>query len=154
MDQGATVAGSPSLDELVEQPPSRRQAEFIRYLLFVLIDLVVLALFVEYWDAVVIDSFTITLLTAVLLQVLLKVALAIEHRIARYFTARPERWAPVARVLAAWLVLLGSKFVILELIDIVFGESVDFGGLVPFIIVVVALLAAEAILERVYLALR
>lgn len=146
--------GSPNLEEVVEQPPSRRQAESIRYLLFVLVDLVVLCLFVEYWDAVVIDSFTIALLTAVVLQVLLKATLAIEHRIAGYFAARPERWAWVARVLAAWLVLLGSKFVILEIIDIAFGESVDFGGLVPFIIVVVALLAAEAILERVYVALR
>lgn len=148
------MSATPSLGEQTELAPSRRQSEFIRYLLYVLVDLVVLSLFVEYWDAIVIDSFTIALLTAALLQVLLKATLAIEHRIALYFKARPERWALVARVLATWLVLLGSKFVILEIVDIVFGEHVEFGGVLPFIVVVVALLAAEYILERVYAALR
>ena len=106
------------------------------------------------WDAVVIDSFTISLLTAILLQVLLKATLAIERRIATYFEARPGRSSLILRILATWLVLLGSKFVILEIVDIVFGEHVEFGGVVPFIVVVVALLLAEAILERVYRALR
>jgi hypothetical protein len=143
-----------NVDEHIEQPPSPRQSEFIRYLLYILVDLVVLNVLVEFWDAIVIDSFTISLLTAILLQILLKATLAIERRIATYFEARPERWAPVARILAAWLVLLGSKFVILEIVDIVFGEHVEFGGVLPFIIVVVALLAAEHILERIYMALR
>ena len=151
---GRLVAGWAELDEPVEPAPSRRQYEFIRYLLYILTDLVVLSLFVEYWDAVVIDSFTISLLTAILLQVLLKVTLVIEHRIAVYFKARPGRWSWLLRVIAAWLVLFGSKFVILELVDIVFGEQVEFGGVVPFIIVVVTMLLAEAIVERVYRALR
>ena len=150
----ALAAGWADLDEPVDAPPSRRQYEFIRYLLYILTDLVVLNLFVEYWDAVVIDSFTISLLTAILLQVLLKVTLVIEHRIAVYFKARPGRWSWLLRVIAAWLVLFGSKFVILELVDIVFGEQVEFGGVVPFIIVVVTMLLAEAIVERVYRALR
>lgn len=148
------MGAQPSRSGPVEPAPSRRQYEFIRYLLYVLVDLVVLNLFVEFWDAVVIDSFTISLLTAILLQVLLKATLAIERRIATYFEARPGRSSLILRILATWLVLLGSKFVILEIIDIVFGEHVEFGGVVPFIVVVVALLLAEAILERVYRALR
>ena len=51
---------------------SNRQRLFVRYLLAVLIDLTVLNLFVEYWDKIVIDSFTISLLAAVLLQILLR----------------------------------------------------------------------------------
>ena len=54
-----------------------RQVLFVRYLTAIMIDLTVLNLFEEHWDAVIIDSFTISLLAAVLLQVLLKVTLKI-----------------------------------------------------------------------------
>jgi len=48
-----------------------RQQLFIRYFTAILIDLTVLNLFDEYWEYVEIDSFTISLLAALLLQVLL-----------------------------------------------------------------------------------
>lgn len=130
-----------------------RQQRFLRAVLFVLVDVTVLALFVEYWDRVVIDSYTIALLTAILLQVLLKATLGIEHRIADYFRGRAGRGAIALRLLATWVVLFGSKFVILEAVDLVFGTRVELGGLIPFIVLVVAILAAEAIIERLYEAL-
>lgn len=129
------------------------QGRFIRYTLFVLVDLTVLNLFVEYWDRIVIDSFTISLFTAALLQALLKMTLAIEHRIAKYFESRPGKRAAILRVVAIWAVLFGSKIVILESVDIVFGEHVELGGLVPFIVLVITLLAAETIITRIYEAL-
>ena len=132
---------------------SRRQGRFIRYMLLVLIDLTVLNLFVQFCDRVVIDNFPISLFTAALLQVLLKATLAIEHRIGRYFRSRSGTRAVMLRVLATWAVLFGSKFVILDAVDIVFGDDVDLGGVVPFIVLVVALLAAETILTRIYEAL-
>ncbi len=49
---------------------SKRQQLFITYTLAVLVDLTVLNLFNEYWDFVYIEFFTISLLTAVLLQFL------------------------------------------------------------------------------------
>ena len=136
-----------------QQTPTTRQVRFLRAVLFVLVDVTVLALFVEYWDRIVIDSYTIALLTAILLQATLKATLAIEHRIADFFRDRPGRGAIVSRLLATWVVLFGSKFVILEAIDLVFGDDVELGGLIPFIALVVAILAAEAVVERIYDAL-
>ena len=131
-------------------PATARQQRFLRAVLFVLVDVTVLALFVEYWDRIVIDSYTIALLTAILLQVMLKATLGIEHRIASFFRGRDGSGAMALRVLATWVVLFGSKFVILEAVDLVFGEHVDLGGLLPFITLVVAILATEAIIERLY----
>ena len=55
---------------------SLRQRRFLRFLTATLVDLVVLNLFVEYLPQyVTVDSFTITLLAAVVLQVLLKLTL-------------------------------------------------------------------------------
>ena len=109
------------------QTVSPRQARFVRYLLYVLVYVTVLNLFVEYWDRVVIDSFTVSGLTAALLAVLFQATLAIEHRISGYFKARPGAGAMLLRILATWALLFGSKFVILGAVDIVFSESVDLG---------------------------
>ncbi len=133
---------------------SARQARFLRSLLDVLVYVTVLNLFVEYWDRVVIDSFTISLLTAALLAVLLQATLAIEHRIGDYFKPRSGPAAVAGRILATWALLFSSKFVILEIVDLVFGDHVELGGLVPFIVLTVALIVAERLVVRVVAALR
>lgn len=137
-----------TIDE--RQPPTAHQQRFARAVLFILVDLTVLNLFAEHWDRIVIDSFTISLLTAILLQSLLKATLAVERRIAGFFRGRTGPGAMTLQLLATWGVLFGSKFVILEAVDLVFGDRVDLGGLIPFITLAVAMLAAEAIIERIY----
>jgi hypothetical protein len=149
-----TTTASDSLWETFEHTPSMKQRVFMRYLSATLVDLVVLNLFVEYWDHVSADSFTITLLAAVVLQVLLKLTIVLEHRLAVYFNARPGGFAKFMRFFTAWLVLFGSKFVILEALSLAFGDGLRFGGpfhgLVALIVVVVVMLAVEAALVKLY----
>jgi hypothetical protein len=136
------------------EAPSDAQRLFVRYFTAILIDLVVLNLFVEYSKHVNIDSFTMSLLAAVLLQILLKVTLAIEHRVAAYFKAKPGRLNTFLRWFFAWLVLFGSKFVILEALSFTFGDKVRFEGpwhgIVALIIVLIVMLVAEELVARLY----
>jgi len=129
-----------------------RQQLFVRYFTAILIDLTVLNLFDEYWDLVLIESFSISLLAAILLQVLLKITLKIEHHIGDYFKAKPGKSAKVMRLVSAWAVLFGSKFIILEAINIAFGDRVLFSGplhgIVAFIVVVVVMLIAEMAIAK------
>lgn len=145
---------SEALMPLSVEPPSNRQRTFVRYFTGILIDLVVLNLFVEYSKNVSIDSFTTSLLAAVLLQVLLKLTIAVEQRVAAFFKARPGGWMKFLRYFFAWLVLFGSKFVILEALAQVFGDKVRFGGMfhgiVTLIVVVIAMLVAEEFIVRLY----
>ena len=131
-----------------------RQRLFARYFTAILIDLVVLNLFVEYSKRVHIDSFTTSLLAAVLLQILLAVTIAVEHRVAAYFKARPGGLMTFLRWFFAWLVLFGSKFVILEALTVAFGDKVRFegrwNGIVTLIVVIVAMLVAEELVARLY----
>jgi len=134
--------------------PTNSQRLFVRYLMATLIDLTVLNLFDEHWDRVVVDSFTISIFAAVLLQVLLKATLALEHKVAAYFNSKSGGVAKFLRFFTAWLILFGSKFVMLEAIDIAFGDDVEFTGalhgVVAFIVVVVVMLAAEEMVARFY----
>jgi hypothetical protein len=150
-----TTTASASLWDTLDHTPSPRQRGFLRYLTATLVDLVVLNLFIEYGAAYVsADAFTITLLAAVLLQVLLKLTIALEHRVAAFFNARQGGFAKFMRFFTAWLILFGSKFVILEALALAFGEGLRFGGpfngIVALIAVVVAMLVVEAVLVMFY----
>lgn len=136
------------------QPPSDRQRAFLRYYTGTLIDLVILGLFNEFSDRVWVSSFSIALLAAVLLQFLLKLTLAVEHRVAGYFKAKPGAAMRIMRFFGAWLILFGSKFVILEALALAFGKEVRFEGalhgIVWLIIVVVVMVLAEELVVRFY----
>ena len=107
---------------------SDRQRLFMLYFVGALIDLVVLGLFDEYTDKVHVDSFSVMVLAAVLLQFLLKGTIAVEHWVASHFKGKAGGWMKFLRFFCAWLVLFGSKFVILEALDLAFGDSVQFEG--------------------------
>ncbi len=132
---------------------NNRQTLFIGYMLCVLMDLVVLNLYVEFWEKVVIDSFLISLLTAGVLQLQLKLVMNLEHRIASYFNAKEGIGPKVMRWFLAWVVVFGSKFVMLWIIDLVFGEHVELGGIIPFYAVVFSIIFAELAITRIYYAL-
>jgi len=120
----------------------------------ILVDLIVLNLFAEHWHRVHIDGFSVSLIAAVLLQLLLQATLVAEHRVALVFEKREGALGSFLRFFSAWLILFASKFVMLGVIDRVFGDSVHFLGPMhgagAFIAVVVAMLGAEELITRVY----
>ena len=146
------------LDEILQNTDAgsftKRQQVFFKYTCLVLIDLVVLNLFMEFWDLVHIDAFTTSMLTAILLQILLQATLAIEHRAANYFKQKPGKSALIMRGFTTWFIVFSSKFVILGAIDFFFGHSVDFdgplNGMAAFFAVIIAIIIAEQIFFRIY----
>ena len=133
---------------------SDRQRLFMLYFVGALVDLVVLGLFNEYSDKVFVESFTVMLLASVVLQLLLKATIAVEHKVAAYWKAKPGGFNKFMRFFCAWLVLFGSKFVILEALSFAFEDSVRFEGvfhgIVWLIIVVVTMVIAEELVARLY----
>ena len=98
-----------------------------------------------------IDSFWISVLTAVLLTAMIAVLSRFEHRIHRFFFER-HSWK-VAGVIVIWLVLFGGKFVMLEVVDIVFGDHVNLGHLLEVILIVVTMMVAAQIMQAIYIRL-
>lgn len=119
----------------------------------VLIYIVVLNLFVEYAGSVVIDSFTISIFTAILLKILLDLVLALEHRVSEYFKRKDRPISKVLRVVSVWGILFLSKFVILEVVDVVFGDHVSLGSFWMVIAIVLSMMIARELFARLYLAL-
>ncbi|OCH03672.1 hypothetical protein [Aliivibrio fischeri] len=133
------------------------QRLFVGYTLAVLVDLTVLNFFDEYWDFVNIESFTVSFAAAILLQLLLKLSINAEHKIADYFKSKPGTAPKIYRALSSYVILVGSKFIMLEAINILFGDKVSFegtlNGVVAFFAVVFTILIAEIIVSKIYFAL-
>ena len=135
------------------QTPTRRQLIFFSWTKDVLIYIIVLNLFVEYVEKVVIDSFTISIFTAILLKTLLDVILGLEHRVAHFFEERPGKLSKFLRIMSTWLILFLSKFFILEVVDLVFGDHVELGKFLHVLSLVIALMVAREVVQRIYMAL-
>jgi hypothetical protein len=136
------------------QLPTDRQRLFLLLFVGTLVDLVVLGLYAEFSSKVFVDSFSTALLTAAVLQVLLKATLVAEHRVLALFEGKTGYWWKALKYFVAWLILFGSKFVILEALTLVFGHSVRFEGMfhgiVWLILVAVTMVVAEELTVRVY----
>ena len=91
---------------------SPSQQVFLSWVTELLVDIVVLNLFVEFVDTVVIDSFAISILTAVLLKLMVDAVKGFEQRASSYFAAKPGAVWRTLRIVAVWLILFLSKFVI------------------------------------------
>jgi hypothetical protein len=145
---------SDALMPVSAEAPTNRQRLFMRYFTAILIDLVVLNLFVEYSGKVFVDTFTTSLLAAIVLQLLLKLTIACEHKVLGWFTGRTGAWMTFLKYFSAWLILFGSKFVILEALTQVFGDNVRFEGrwhgIITLIVVVVVMLVVEELIVRLY----
>jgi len=132
---------------------TRRQGIYISWAKDVLIYIVVLNLFVEYAANIVIDSFTISIFTAIVLKILLEIVFKFEHLVGDFFKARPGKVSNFLRIISMWLILFLSKFLILEVIDIIFGEHVELGKFLDVIILVITLMVARELFDRIYLSL-
>lgn len=122
----------------------RRPADVIDLFVYV----VVLNLAIEYVPSVISETFTLSLLTAVLLKVTLEVVILLKTRIMKGFRAATTRYGRWASGLLLWIVAAGSKIVVLELVDRVFGDSVSLGNFISVTLLVVALLLSRAAVRR------
>lgn len=123
---------------------------FLDWMTAVLVYTVILNIFVEYSDAFIIDSFTISVLTAIVLKAFLEVILRLEHRVAAFFGALEGTFYRLLGIVLAFSILFFSKFVILEAIDIIFGDHVEIGGFIPLVALIITMLVAEQIIHRIY----
>ena len=109
---------------------------------------VVLNLAVEYVPSVISEGFTLSLLTAALLKVALELVIVVKNRILLRLRAATTRRTRVVAAVSLWVVAAGSKFVVLGLVDLVFGDAVSLGGFIPVTLLIVALLLSRAAVRR------
>jgi hypothetical protein len=129
---------------------TRGQQRFASWVTDVLVYLVVLELFVEYVPRVITESFTISIFTAVVLKLLIDAIARLEHHVSGWFKRREGSGWRVLGLVTMFSILFFSKFVILEVIDIVFGDRVSLGKFIEVAVLVVTMILARLGLTWAY----
>ena len=141
------MSGADGADEITI---TRAQARFVSWVSEVLLDIVVLNLFVEYVHTIVIDSFAISVLTALLMKLAIDAVKGLEHRVASYFRAKQGLVWRALGLISVFSILFLSKFVILELVNIVFGDHVELGHFIEIVAIILTMLVGNALLQLVF----
>lgn len=149
------VAGSmspPEHTDTVAQrvAPTRNQRRFASWTTDVLVYIVVLNLFVEFVDAVVIDSFWISILTAVLLKLLLDALTGVEHRVVAYFQSKEGRVYKALGLVSVFSILFLGKLFILEAVNFVFGDHVELGHFIDVVALIIAMMLTRYVMHAIY----
>lgn len=116
----------------------------------VFVYLVVLGLFIQLLPAVISETFILALLTAILLKLVLELVLRVKKVIIRRVRAAQTRTARAINAIALLLVLPGSKFLVLELVALVFGDAVYLGGFFQVTALIIALMLARGGVRRLF----
>lgn len=105
--------------------------------------LVVLGVFIQLFPAVISESFLMALLTAVLLKCVLELVLWVKNRIIGRIKAANTVPVCVINIIALLFVMPGSKFLVLELVALVFGDAVYLGGFFHVTALIIVLMLAR-----------
>jgi hypothetical protein len=114
----------------------------------VVVYVVVLNVAIEYVPSVISEGFTLSLLTAVLLKLSLELVLVVKAKALTRVRGATTVHAKLAAAVLLWATAAGSKVVVLELVNVVFGEAVSLGGFVSVTLLVVSLLLSRAAVRR------
>jgi hypothetical protein len=134
-------------EERAKRNPLRRLITPVD-LVDVFVYVVVLNLAIEYVPSVISETFTISLLTAVLLKVVLELVVWVKGRVLGRIHGASTRTGKVVGIVSLWLVAVGSKFLVLELVDVVFRGSVELGGFIQVTLLILTLLACRGLVRR------
>jgi hypothetical protein len=114
----------------------------------VFVYVVVLNLAIEYVPTVISEGFTLSVLTAILLKIVLELVVVLKAKVVDRLRAAKTGRGRVTAALSLWVVAAGSKPMVLELVNLIFGEAVYLGGFIAVTLLVVALLASRAAVRR------
>ena len=114
----------------------------------VFVYVVVLNLAAEYVPAVITETFTVSLFTALLLKFVLEGVVWAKDRVKRRFKAARTPMAKVLAGLLLWALMVGSKFVVLEVVAFVFADRVSLGGFFSVTALIIVLMLARLGVRR------
>lgn len=109
----------------------------------VFVYLVVLGVFIQFFPAVISESFVLSLLTAVLLKVVLELVTLVKKRIVGRIRDARSPWIRGVNIASLLVLMPGSKFVVLVLVDVLFGDAVYLGGFFAVTGLIVVLMLAR-----------
>jgi len=116
----------------------------------VLLYTVVLGFFNDYTNLLQTKSYSTTFAVAVVLQLLTFATLALKSKVILFYKLYTGKWVTPAMIFTVWFIMFTSKFVFLEILDIIFGKNLEISGFVGLLLIIVVMLVAQKLLETIH----
>ena len=140
-----------------ERNINNSQRLFLVYIICILVDMTILNIFAEFSHSVYVESFSITIFIAILLQLFIVLTKYAEHKLSNFFGDKKNYLTKIIYFLALWALLFFSKLLMLHGANLIFGDKINFygmfDGLLAFIIIIFSFLLGECLLTKIYHAL-
>ena len=135
-------------DDCPSNKPTELQSYYAWFMSDVLIFVTVINMAAEFTSSVKVDSFSFSIVSGIVLKVILDLVVLIGLKLHQtFFVVRGRK---ILGGFLIWLVMFSSRFLILWIDDLIFGDFVDLGGLVMVLILSGILLVASSVSRILY----
>jgi hypothetical protein len=110
---------------------------------------VVMGFFNDYTDYLSIQSFSTLFLAALVMQALTFATFSFKGEVSRWYRGRTGTGTRIAHGLSIWAIMFFSKFVFLEVIDIVFGSAVEITSFVGLLLIIATMVISSRLIEMI-----
>lgn len=128
-------------------PISARQRIFRDWTLGTLLYAAVMGFFDDYTDYLIVESFSSLFLAAFVMQALTFFTFGLKKTVSRWYRGRSGTGIKVAHGLSIWAIMFFSKFVFLEVIDIIFGDAVNVTSFVGLILIIASMVVLQRLID-------
>ena len=128
---------------------NNRQRIFRDWTTGTLLYAVVMGFFNDYTDYLIIESFSTVFLAALVMQALTFFTFSFKGWVSRWYQGRTGTGTKIAHGLSIWAIMFFSKFVFLEVIDIIFGDAVEITSFVGLILIITTMVILSRLIELV-----
>ena len=125
---------------------TRAQVWYVSWTVDLLVYTVVLNLFDEYVAGVTIGSFTLSILTAALLKVMLVLLHRVENRLQHYFERKGTTSAKIVGAVLVFVIVFAEEYVILDVVSLVFGDEVELGQIMEVFALILTMMIAQRLM--------
>jgi len=112
-----------------------------------LIYAVVMGFFNDYTDFLRIESFSTVFLAALVMQALTSATFSVKKRVSSWYQGRTGTGTKIAHGLSIWAIMFFSKFVFLEVINIVFASAVEISSFVGLMLIIAVMVILSRLIE-------
>jgi len=126
------------------------QKIYLEWLVDILAYVVVLNLFAEHFDAYYIYSFTVSVLLAISMKLILVPIIFIKAKIGIFWKTKEGWLSRILSILSKFAILFSSKFVVLAYLDFKYREYVSIEGFVSITVLILILMLTGKLLRLGY----
>jgi hypothetical protein len=126
---------------------SSKQRIFREWTSGTLIYAVVMGFFNDYTDFLRIESFSTVFLAALVMQALTSATFSVKKRVNSWYQGRTGTGIKIAHGLSIWAIMFFSKFVFLEVINIVFASAVEISSFVGLMLIIAVMVILSGLIE-------